>query len=205
MVKHLLIIGLYQTIVMFVIIFAGDHFIPEESNFDPNTDGKFVYPGRPYKWNGDELYKKYSSKDSNYGASRHYTVLFNVFVFMQIFNMINWRKINDEYNIFSGIHKNKAFIIIISLISVVQFIIVQFTRDVFSVCRQGLTWYQWLLWIGIGLTVFPVCFAAKLLPDKLFPQLGKKKRNPIENSGSLNFRRKRTVTLSLRQPRLSIV
>ena len=32
--------------------------------------------------------------------SRHFTILFNVFVFLQFFNFLNARKIEDEWNIF---------------------------------------------------------------------------------------------------------
>ena len=37
-----------------------------------------------------------------YGASRHFTFIFNTFVMMQIFNFLNARKIRDEMNVFSG-------------------------------------------------------------------------------------------------------
>ena len=41
------------------------------------------------------------------------TNVFNVFTIMQIFNLFNARKINDEKNIFSGITKNWIFISIV--------------------------------------------------------------------------------------------
>jgi len=40
----------------------------------------------------------------------HLTTLFNSFVFMQIFNEINARKINDERNVFDRIFTNKIFL-----------------------------------------------------------------------------------------------
>lgn len=57
MVKHLMVMGLYQSFVVFIIIFLGERFVPENSDYYPNTEGKYVYPGRAYEWNGDELYK----------------------------------------------------------------------------------------------------------------------------------------------------
>jgi P-type Ca2+ transporter type 2B len=144
MVKHLMIMGTYQSIIVFIIIFLGEDFVPEDSGYKYNTDEKFVYPGRAYKWNGDNLYKELRDSDDDPGPSRHYTVVFNAFVFMQIFNMINARKINDEINIFKGVHHNTAFMIIIVIITVVQILIVQFTQDVFQVARDGLYWGQWL-------------------------------------------------------------
>jgi magnesium-transporting ATPase (P-type) len=46
------------------------------------------------------------------GASAHYTIMFNAFVLLQIFNEINSRKLQDEKNIFDGICENKIFLII---------------------------------------------------------------------------------------------
>lgn len=58
-------------------------------------------------------------KDFEYiTPSRHLTIVFNLFVFMQIFNMICARKINDQVNIFDGITTNPAFIIVWTVIVV---------------------------------------------------------------------------------------
>ena len=40
-----------------------------------------------------------------------YTIVFQTFVFMQIFNMINSRKLS-EYNVFAGLFENWAFLLI---------------------------------------------------------------------------------------------
>lgn len=63
--------------------------------------------GRMYDWNMEPLYEKYYDE---LGPSRHFTNVFNVFVILQIFNMLNARKINDEKNIFTGISSNWMFI-----------------------------------------------------------------------------------------------
>ena len=47
------------------------------------------------------------------GATQHYTMVFNVFVLMQIFNEVNSRKIHNELNVFDGVLKNKIFLIIV--------------------------------------------------------------------------------------------
>ncbi len=41
----------------------------------------------------------------------------------------------------------------------------------------------------------PIDYVVKFIPDRLCPELGKKKRKAID-SGVLNFRRKRTNTFS---------
>lgn len=41
--------------------------------------------------------------------SQHYTIIFNTFVLMQLFNEINSRKIHGERNVFAGIYRNLIF------------------------------------------------------------------------------------------------
>ena len=41
--------------------------------------------------------------------SQHYTIIFNTFVLMQLFNEINSRKIHGERNVFAGIFRNLIF------------------------------------------------------------------------------------------------
>lgn len=61
------------------------------------------------------MYKAFESTT----PSRHLTIVFNLFVFMQIFNMICSRKINDELNIFDGITTNPAFLVVWTVIVIV--------------------------------------------------------------------------------------
>jgi Ca2+ transporting ATPase len=39
--------------------------------------------------------------------SQHFTIIFNAFVLMTLFNEINARKIHNERNVFSGLIRNK--------------------------------------------------------------------------------------------------
>ena len=77
--------------------------------------------GRLYDWDMSPLYENYY-KDM--GPSRHLTNVFNVFVWLQIFNMLNARKINDEKNIFTGIFSNLMFLIVWFVIIVGQIVMV---------------------------------------------------------------------------------
>jgi len=52
------------------------------------------------------------------------TFIFNVFVFLQIFNFVNARKIEDEINVFDKMHKSTWFMSIILLIFVAQLFII---------------------------------------------------------------------------------
>jgi hypothetical protein len=48
------------------------------------------------------------------------SLLFNTFIFAQIFNLVNSRRINDEYNVFEGLHTSTLFLIILGIIVVCQ-------------------------------------------------------------------------------------
>lgn len=108
-----------------------------------------------------------------YGASRHFTFIFNTFVFMQIFNLICARKVHDELNVFAGIFENITFIALFFLICGGQILITIFGSHVFAVSPKGLDGPQWGISIAIGLSSFFVDFICKFLPDWLFPKLGK--------------------------------
>ena len=111
MVKHLLGQFVYQIIIIYSIVFAGEFFFPEPDlkyRYD-RQDTPYLYPGRLTDWDGSELWSKHEKTE---GDSRHFSNAFNVFVFMQIFNMVNVRKINDEINIFDGFWDNYVYIVI---------------------------------------------------------------------------------------------
>ncbi len=44
--------------------------------------------------------------------TQHFTIIFNAFVFMQLFNWINCRKLYHEWNVFSGLEDNLTFVLI---------------------------------------------------------------------------------------------
>ena len=74
------------------------------------------------------------------GPSRHYTVIFTIFVFMQVVNMLNCRKIDDEFNIFEGITRNWLFGFIWGIIVIVQAILSQYGNIVFA-CNKDVYIY----------------------------------------------------------------
>ena len=44
------------------------------------------------------------------GPTQHFTIIFNTFVMMTLFNEINARKIHGERNVFKGLNRNPLFI-----------------------------------------------------------------------------------------------
>ena len=174
MLKHVLVMSIYQSIVVFSITFSGEYWIPEEKGYSCKR-GNYICPGRLYDWDGSDLYKKLRDGKNDPGPSRHLTIVFTTFVLMQIFNMLNARKIYDELNIFSGLNKNSMFLIIWFIILILQILITQFTQDIFVVARDGLYWGQWLLCFLFGVSVLPVDALIKFLPDNVCPEIGKQK------------------------------
>ena len=78
-----------------------------------------------------------------------YTLIFHSFVFMQVFNEINSRKLGEkEYNVFVGFFNNWLFITIIIFTIAVQCLLVQYGGV--PVRAKPLTWEQHLICIGIG-------------------------------------------------------
>ena len=55
---------------------------------------------------------KYNDYNRLKDPSVHFSIVFNVFVMMTLFNEINGRKIHSERNVFEGIQNNPTFIII---------------------------------------------------------------------------------------------
>lgn len=96
------------------------------------------------------------------------TIVFNAFVFCQIFNEVNARR-PDRKNIFQGLHKNYLFMGIILLEIVLQFLIVQFLKKFAS--THSLSWTQWLICIAIGLVSWPLAFLLKFIPVREKPFL----------------------------------
>ena len=199
MVKHILIMAIYQSAIVFTIVFAGEKLIPEDPNYPLVGENGKIVAGRSYTFKGEPLYLKY---EKEFGPSRHYTVVITVFVMLQLFNMLNARKINDEPNIFSGIGDNPMFFAIWVGIFIIQILITQFTADVFMVCRQGLTLTQWAICLGLGLSTWVVDFLIKFVPDTMCPELGKKRRHieGEERGGVMALRKNYTRSLSRRMP-----
>ncbi len=108
------------------------------------------------------------------------TAIFNTFVFMQIFNQYNNRRLDNKFNIFEGIHRNYFFIGIQFIIFGGQVLIIFVGGQAFQVHRlQG---HQWAFSIILGLCSMPAAVLIRLIPDdfirRLIPAWFKRKRNP---------------------------
>ncbi|XP_078103428.1 plasma membrane calcium-transporting ATPase 2 [Sander vitreus] len=123
MTKNILGHGVFQLIIIFTLLFVG------EKIFDIDS-------GR--------------NAPLNSPPSEHYTIIFNTFVMMQLFNEINARKIHGERNVFDGIFKNPIFCSIVFGTFAMQIVIVQFGGKPFSCQPLNLEKWMWCVFLGLG-------------------------------------------------------
>ncbi|KAF2363503.1 P-type ATPase [Trinorchestia longiramus] len=83
--------------------------------------------------------------------SQHFTVVFNAFVMMTLFNEINARKVHGELNVFSGLLRNSFFCCIWAATFLAQVLLVQYGGHAFS--TAPLSYDQWLLCLLLGASV----------------------------------------------------
>ncbi|XP_049392928.1 calcium-transporting ATPase 9, plasma membrane-type isoform X1 [Solanum stenotomum] len=129
--RNLLIQALYQIGILLVLNFQGKSILSLE-NDDP----------------------KHANMVKN-------TLIFNAFVFCQIFNEVNARK-PDEINVFTGVTKNPLFTGVVGTTFILQIIIIEFLGKFTS--TVGLSWKLWIVSLVIGIISWPLAAAGKLIP-----------------------------------------
>ncbi|XP_037519635.1 plasma membrane calcium-transporting ATPase 2 isoform X7 [Rhipicephalus sanguineus] len=86
--------------------------------------------------------------------SEHFTMIFNTFVMMTLFNEVNARKIHGERNIFEGLLTNPIFYSILIITAVAQVIIVQYGSVFFQTKALSLDQWLWCVFFGCGTLVW---------------------------------------------------
>ncbi|KAK9417675.1 putative Calcium-transporting ATPase [Seiridium unicorne] len=97
------------------------------------------------------------------------TIIFNTFVWMQIFNEFNNRRLDNKFNIFEGIHRNKFFIVINCIMIGAQIAIVFVGKQVFSI--KPLNGTQWAICLVLGAISLPWAVLIRLFPDPWFAKI----------------------------------
>lgn len=147
-----------------------------------------------YDWDGSPLFKNFEKVK---GSSRHLSNVFNIFVVMAIFNILNARIINDDKNIFKGLFNNSVFVFVFFFIGIGQGIIVEFGSAAMKISEGGLHGYHWLIAVILGLTTWVLSFLIKLIPDRFCPEFGKQ-NNKTDDEGSAHGSALRKQNSSLR-------
>lgn len=94
----------------------------------------------------------------------HNTIIFNTFVFCQVFNEINSRSIDNNFNVLNNIFKNKIFIAIIIITVIIQYGIVQYGGDFIK--TTPLDNSQWINCILLGSLSLTLGAIMRLIPVK---------------------------------------
>jgi len=139
MAKNILGQALYQLTVVFGILFYG------EKLFDIDS-------GR-----GAEL------RDP---PSVHFTMVFNTFVMMTLFNEINARKIHGQRNVLKGFFSNPIYYIIWFVTFVGQIFIIQFGGIAFSTAVLNVEQWVWCIFFGVGVLLWQQIVTT--VPSSLF-------------------------------------
>jgi len=127
MAKNILGQAIYQLVVVFGIMFFG------ELIFDIDN-------GR--------------GADLRAPPSEHFTMIFNAFVMMTLFNEINARKIHGQRNVFKGVFTNPIYYVIWFVTFISQIIIIQFGGQAFSTSKLNLEQWIWCVFFGVGTLVW---------------------------------------------------
>uniref|UniRef100_A0A1W7RAY7 Calcium-transporting ATPase n=1 Tax=Hadrurus spadix TaxID=141984 RepID=A0A1W7RAY7_9SCOR len=140
MMKNILGHAVYQLTVIFLLLFLG-HWL-----FDIDS-GMYASLHAP--------------------PSQHFTIIFNTFVMMTLFNEMNARKIHGERNIFEGLFTNPIFYSILLITAGAQIIIVQLGGYAFSTAALTLDQWFWCIFFGCGVLVWGqliTCIPTKRIP-----------------------------------------
>lgn len=92
----------------------------------------------------------------------HGTIIFNAFIWCQIFNEYTARSIGDKWNCLEGITGNFMFLYVSIFSALCQFLIVQYGADFTS--TSPLTGMQWLITILLGLGSMLAGVAMRFIP-----------------------------------------
>lgn len=180
--RNILVQSLYQLILLLVMLLAGaatQHVAEVRdgagvltgcviTNDEAGLFGKMgVVDGREacYRMVPDDNKCVCDSLQDDY---THYTFMFNAFVFCQLFNEFNARRINSDWNVFKGLHTNWLFLTVIVITVALQVFIVEvggaFTKT------TGLSFELWIWSVIMGSVALPIGFLMRFIPVEEDPR-----------------------------------
>lgn len=203
--RNLLGQSFYQISVLLVLLFVG----PNTSYYCyPTADG--CYEGHiseePFYWTSDYHAKyptitlSYANDDTPTPRLYLFTMVFQSFVFMQIFNQINARKLGErEFNVFSGFFNNIYFLIMTLIEVGMQMFIVEY-GGMFVQCAP-LNTDQNIFCICIGAFSLIWGLILKFVPARWFDRLSitEEPMTEEEVDKSVNANLRKSFTLSARK------
>lgn len=176
--RNILVQSAYQLVMLLVLLLAGaaDQKMIPENQVSPveggncliMNDGEGLFGPMGVVDGREACHKAKLNKDLECKCEdleedyTHYTFMFNCFVFAQLFNEFNARRIGDDWNVFRGLHKNYLFLAVIVITIGLQAFIVevggQFTKT------EGLSFELWLWSIALGAIALPLGVVMRFIP-----------------------------------------
>ncbi len=126
----------FQVVVLLTVLFGADHFMPAD-------------PARPR----DEI--------DGHPSRRVRTMVFLLFILLQLTNLLMTRQLNGELNVFHNILRNPYFLVICALILTIQVLLVIYGR----VFMETIPLYanEWVLCVLVSLLSIPFVVVGRLL------------------------------------------
>ncbi|XP_033316065.1 plasma membrane calcium-transporting ATPase 3 isoform X5 [Bombus vosnesenskii] len=159
MMKNILGQAVYQLSVIFMLLFVGDKMLDIET-------------GRGVAQTGG-------------GPTQHFTIIFNTFVMMTLFNEFNARKIHGQRNVFQGIFTNPIFYSIWIMTCLAQVIIIQYGKMAFSTKALTLEQWMWCLFFGVGTLLWGQVITT--IPTRKIPKILSWGRGQPDDIGAINL------------------
>jgi Ca2+-transporting ATPase len=177
MIRNMLCQAVYQLVILFILLFRGAEWFGVRDIADKpcyqfdvkdaaatvkSSDGSVftcgdwsaICKGQDgtdcYNANGFSKYQDFISTCLSCAKEDyiHGTIIFNAFIWCQIFNEYTARSIRHDWNIFKGVFSNPAFFMVSVVSAGCQYLIVQFGGRFTS--TSPIDWAQWLITVALG-------------------------------------------------------
>ncbi|KAL2828597.1 hypothetical protein BJY01DRAFT_255299 [Aspergillus pseudoustus] len=113
----------------------------------------------------------------DYADEYRRSIVFNTFVWMQVFNEFNNRRLDNRFNIFAGLHRNWFFIGINCIMVGCQIVIAFYGGAAFSIV--AIEGEQWAICILVAAISLPWAICIRLFPDAWFEAIATVVGRPV--------------------------
>eukprot|EP01031_Cornospumella_fuschlensis_P035979 gene35979-43635_t len=163
-----------------------DYCSGSSADYDCYTDNR-LFPGATEEHSFSD-YHDYGSTclDCTKLDYTHSTIIFNTFIFCQVFNEYTSRNLFDEWNPFKNILSNYVFLCVSMVTIGLQIILVEFGGDFLETTPLSST--QWLITVALGAIGLPIGVLMRFIPIKEDPAsfFDNSRHLPDEASASLS-------------------
>lgn len=114
-----------------------------------------------------------------YGDPELRTIVFKPFVGMQILNELNDRRLDNNLNVFEGMHRNKIFMVINTFMGGLQVPVSLWAARLFPSCWGGIRGLRWAVCLVLAFLSLPWAVSVHMFPDAVSARIGKIACRPV--------------------------